>query len=211
MRLWTYYRKKLLENLNIKTEKNDVVLDVWCFDWYWLSIQIAKEKHAIDIDINPIYKDINYKKWDATQLPYEDNYFNKVFSFDVIEHVNLWKEKLFLSELYRVTKNWWEIIFTTPSKDIKLFPNFLTTWVSKKWGHYKCNWYTKEELVQLIWDKENIKILELNSRWYLNNYLFLRLLWNINKTLVMQLIDKITINDSKTIWNKWYILVKIKK
>lgn len=211
MRLWTYYRKKLLENLDIKTSEDDVVLDVWCFDGYWLSTQNAREKHAIDIDINPLYDNIKYQKWDATHLPYPDSYFDKVFAFDVIEHVEQWTERRFIEELLRVTKKWGEVIFTTPSKDIRLFPHFLTNWISKKWGHLKCNWYSKSELEAFIWDRKGIEIFELNSRGYLRYYLFLRIFWYFNKKNTKKMINKISINDSKRYWSNWYILVKIIK
>jgi len=211
MRLGTYYRKELLKNLNVKTNTNDVVLDVWCFDWYWLSTQVAQEKHAIDLDIDPIYDGINYQKWDATNLPYENEYFDKVFAFDVIEHVNLWTEKKFVEELLRVTKKWGEVLFTTPSKDIRLFPHFLTNWISKKWGHYKCNWYTKDELRTFIPKEYNIELAELDCRGYLVNYLILRLIWKINKKFVMFIIDKIAIKDSKKTGINGYIMTKIYK
>ena len=211
MRLWTYYRKELLKDLWIKTAYDDVVLDVWCFDWYWLSTQKAKEKHAIDLDIEPKYKDINYKNWDATKLPYKDLFFDKVFAFDVIEHIKEWKEKEFIKELIRVTKKDWNIILTTPSKSIRLFPSFLTNYISKKWWHYKCNWYTKNEIQYFVWNKVYISILNLNCRWYLNNYLFLRFLWKINKKLVRNILQKIAKNDSQEIWNNGYLLIKIEK
>jgi len=209
MRLWTYYRKELLKNIWIKTDISDIVLDVGCFDWYWLSTQIAKEKHAIDIDIEPLYKNINYRKWDAIKLPYKDNFFDKVFAFDVIEHITLGKEQSFINELLRVTKKWWKIILTTPSKQIKLFPVFLTDYVSKKRWHYKCNGYTSNEILIYFNPKKNIKITHLESKWYLSLYFVLRMLWIFCKPLTRYFLEQIAKMDAKKIWKHGYLLIVV--
>lgn len=139
----------MLKLLNIKAYKENV-LDVGCFDAYWLSTQSAKNKYGLDVDIDKKYRDINYIKASALNIPFEDNKFDQVFAFDVIEHLPQNTEEKFISELIRVAKNGSEIIFTTPSKNIKIFPNFLTNWINKKWGHLKCNGYSKEELSEYL-------------------------------------------------------------
>jgi ubiquinone/menaquinone biosynthesis C-methylase UbiE len=77
MRLGTYYRAELLKLLNIKADKENV-LDVGCFDAYWLSTQSAKNKYALDIDIDKKYRNINYIKASALDIPFEDNKFDQV-------------------------------------------------------------------------------------------------------------------------------------
>lgn len=110
MRLGTYFRKELLDKLNIKTFPEDIVLDVGCFDGYWLSTQKAKEKYGLDLDIVKKYKDVNYVYGSGLDIPFKNNKFNKVFAFDVIEHLPKNTEVKFLSELIRTTKFSGEII-----------------------------------------------------------------------------------------------------
>lgn len=208
MRLGTYYRKELLSNLGIKTEKSEKVLDVGCFDAYWLSTQNAKEKHAIDITIEEKYKNILYKKGSGINLPYKDGFFDKVFSFDVLEHIPKGAEKKFISELIRVTKAGGEVILTTPSNDIEIKPNFLTNWVSKKWGHYKCQGYSLKDIKKIFSLEENLYIESLSCRWYLGLYFPLRCLWPIFTSLAKKLLEKIAILDAKSYGNKGYLLIK---
>ena len=213
MRIGTYYRNEFLKNLNIKTNSNEKVLDVGCFDGYWLSTQKAKEKHAIDLDINPIYKAIKYKKGDGNKLPYKNNYFDKVFAFDVIEHVPLGTEKQFISELIRVTKKDGEITLTTPSKYIKIFPRFLTTWMSKRWGHDKCNGYSKNEILNYLNNNKikDIKFKKINCPYYFNLYFILRMLWVLNTNITKKILAKIAKKDSKIIGENGYLIIKIIK
>lgn len=212
MRMGTYYRNELLKNLNIKTEKRDIVLDVGCYDAYWLSLQKAKEKHAIDMEISPIHKNIDYKKGDATKLPYKNNYFDKVFAFEVLEHIEFGKEKRVLSELIRVTKSKGEIILSTPSKYIRLFPSFLTNLVSRKWGHYKQNGYTKEEILGFIPKRvKSIQIKELDARQYLKFYLPMRALWTVYDGLAKKILSLFAKKDATSEGNKGYLIIRIIK
>ena len=118
----TYFRTELFKKLKIETSPNDKVLDVGCFDGYWLSTQNAKEKIGLDIDIHRKYKNIRYKKGSALNIPLKSGYFDKVFAFDVIEHIPANTELQFLRELIRVTKISGSVILTVPSREIKVFP-----------------------------------------------------------------------------------------
>lgn len=172
MRLGTYYRCKLLDKIGIKATK-ERVLDVGGYDGYWLSTQKAKNKYVVDLDVEKKYKNIKYSKADATDLPFQSNYFDQVFAFDVLEHIEEGKEQKFIGELIRVCKKDGEIILSIPSDRIKIYPPFLTNFVSRKWGHFKGNGYSKSELKKILSRHKNIdfNIIE-------NNALFFRILLN---------------------------------
>ncbi len=114
--------------------RNKKVLDIGAFvpfdAVYWASV--VKEFHAIDISekvVNfgneflkkelseAIVKKIKYKQANATNLPYEDNDFDVVFSFSTIDHIpgENNRNKVF-SEIARVTKSKGYVIITLPNK-----------------------------------------------------------------------------------------------
>lgn len=114
--------------------KNKVVLNVGTFfpidEIYFASrvkefysIDIAPEiiKVAIQIadrEIHPSFRDkIKIMVADATQLPFENQYFDVAFSFSTLEHIpESTKRELAFKELIRVTKSGGYIIITVPNK-----------------------------------------------------------------------------------------------
>jgi ubiquinone/menaquinone biosynthesis C-methylase UbiE len=210
----TYFRSELFKKLKVETSLNDKVLDVGCFDGYWLSTQKAKEKVGLDIDIQKKYKNIKYVKGSALDMPFKNDYFDKVFAFDVIEHIPANTEQRFLRELIRVTKKDGSIIFTVPSENIKIFPSFLTNYVSKKWGHNKYNGLSKFIINSLLKKNLNIKyeIFDLNTKFYLNYYLLLRIFWLLNPKKTMVLLGQIIKKDiTNHKGENGYFLIKIYK
>jgi len=201
MRLGTYFRKELLDKLNIKTFPEDIVLDVGCFDGYWLSTQKAKEKYGLDLDIVKKYKDVNYVYGSGLDIPFKNNKFNKVFAFDVIEHLPKNTEVKFLSELIRTTKFSGEIILTFPSDSIRIWPNFMTNFISKRWGHYKYLGLSKHQIGKFLNNFKKIKyeIRDLNTRKYLDYYLILRFLWILDYKITKSIIRKLVKNEVKNL------------
>jgi SAM-dependent methyltransferase len=59
------------------------------------------------------YKDIRFTRYDGKAIPYEDNIFDVVYSFDVIEHCGNYD--LFTKEAVRVLKNGGWLIIGTPN------------------------------------------------------------------------------------------------
>jgi len=213
MRLGTYYRAQILKQWGIKADK-PFVLDVGGYDGYWLSTQKAKNKYVLDPDIRPDYKNIHYIKGSALRIPFAANHFDQVFAFDVLEHIEAGKDQKFLDELIRVAKKGGEIILSVPSDKIKFFPAFTANYVSKKWGHFKCHGYSKQQLNKLLakYKDINCQITDFPAFFYLLFYFPLRLCWPVLPTLVMKLIDLIAVYDSKrkSVDNDFYI-VKINK
>jgi ubiquinone/menaquinone biosynthesis C-methylase UbiE len=214
MRLGTYFRKELLNKINIKSNSSDVVLDVGCFDGYWLSTQKAKQKYGLDIDIVKKYKNIKYIKASALDIPFPKNKFDRVFAFDVIEHVPENTEIKFLSELIRVTKPGGEIVITCPSNKIRIFPQFLTEFASKKWQHFKYPGLSRNNLTKYLSKFKEIRydISDLNTKYFLQLYLMLSLLWRLNPNLTKKLILFLLDKELQSLrGNNGYYIIKIRR
>lgn len=213
MRLGSYYRVQILKHFNIKANSN-CVLDVGGYDGYWLSTQEAKNKYVLDIEIIKKYKNVKYVKGNALAIPFSDNYFDQVFAFDVLEHVNEGTEQKFISELIRVCKKNGEIILSTPSKSIKIFPSFMTNYISRKWGHYKCNGYSKGQLNIFLAKYKNInfEVIENSAFNFRLFYFPVRLCWILFPELTIKLVNLISIYDHKRkSGNNGFYIVRINK
>lgn len=197
MRLGTYYRARLLNYLNITAHGNNV-LDVGSYDGYWLSTQKAKNKYALDLDIDEKHEGIHYVRHTALDIPFRDNTFDQVFAYDVLEHIEKGKEKIFIKELIRVCKKGGEIILSTPSKAIKMSPPMLTNLISKMWGHTKCNGYTKKELRKILSSFDNIdyRILDNNAPAFRILFIGVRFLWIFWRNIAKTIVNNIAIYDS---------------
>jgi len=84
---------------------------------------------------------LGFKLLDATSLPFADNSFDVVVSFEVIEHVKDYER--FLSEIRRVLRRNGKLIFSTPNREAGAFM-FKTDW------KYHAHEFSKEELLGLM-------------------------------------------------------------
>lgn len=199
MRLGTYYRTQLFDQIRINATGKRV-LDVGGRDGYWLSTQNARDKFVVDLEIIKRHKKITYLKADALRLPFPGSFFDQVFAFDVLEHIEEGKEQCFIGELIRVCKKDGEIILSTPSSKIKIFPPFLTDYVSRKWGHFKGNGYSKQQLANLLSGYNNIKfeILDNNAFNFRMFYFSNRILWMIWPQFAKKILDIIAFFDARS-------------
>jgi ubiquinone/menaquinone biosynthesis C-methylase UbiE len=209
MRLGTYYRSLLWDKIGIKANGLKV-LDIGGFDGYWLAQQKAVEKYCIDINPQGKYEGVTYIKADALEIPFSSDYFDQVFAFEVIEHVS--NEEKFISELYRVTKPGGQIVISTPHKDIKLFPPFLSNWVSRKWGHDRVNGYYENEIRAIMPINPIAEFIYLREPFYRFFYLPLRFIWAINCTIARLLVKVIVSLDTLFLKGvNGHIIVRISK
>lgn len=154
------FKRTLLEN------KFKTALEVGCGDGYFSNIA---QKYCREIIVTDIKKSIaplvlknNNIKFiiaDGTNLPFPDEKFDLVYSFDVLEHIK--KDRLFIEENLRVLKKGGILIIVTPNKNrlvnkIKLFlgkgtkyPLYLgRDYEGKEVIHIRE--YTRKELLSLI-------------------------------------------------------------
>jgi len=102
-----------------KHVRNKKVLDVGCGNGNYTSLFAKNGNVVFGVDINDfrhkIYKDkFTYKKYNGKRLPFNNNEFDVVVSFDVIEHVE--DDVLFFSEINRVLKKGGIIYVATPNR-----------------------------------------------------------------------------------------------
>jgi len=103
-----------------------IVLDAACGVGYGTHIlaNSATKVYGIDIDKESISyaqkkyvsDNITFEVASVTKLPYEDNYFDVIVSFEIIEHLNKKEQEKFLSEIKRVLKEDGSLIISTPDK-----------------------------------------------------------------------------------------------
>jgi len=110
--------------LSLIEEWYNNVLEVWCGKWYfsyiWALNNKFKKTYGCDVykdfqeeEIWQIADYVEYKDAVNNIIPYEDNFFDLVFSMDVIEHVG--DDMFFIKEHIRTCKKWWKIIIWTPN------------------------------------------------------------------------------------------------
>lgn len=192
MKLGTYYRSLILDEMNIKANGHNV-LDVGCYDGYFLSMGRAKTK--IGIDLYPIrkYPNVNYVKGDICKLNFKNKKFDKIFALDVIEHIE--DDKAFIKTLIKLLDKGGQLVLSTPHKNIKIFPPFLTNFVNKKMWRHKRSGYLKEELISLFPRNFKIKAIKHREFFFRLFFLPLRLIWLICEPLGKFLLKIIILFD----------------
>jgi len=116
------------------------------------------ENYVIDIDENALSvidnKSCEEKKIaDACNLPYEDNFFDVVVSFDVFEHIK--NDQKAIREVYRVLKKNGALIFIVPAFQ------FLFSSHDKALNHQRR--YNKKKIKTLLSQFINLKFFFWNS------------------------------------------------
>ncbi|GEM_PF-5186417 len=98
----------------------DNILDIGCGKGTVGFFLLDKEK-----GINMVFSDIspesekyltgfNFKKCAITNTPFVDNYFDKIFCFHVISHIE--EAEIALKEMLRITKSGGKLMIVTPNK-----------------------------------------------------------------------------------------------
>lgn len=132
--------------------KNDYILDLGCGEGYGtnlLSRHVMKIV-GLDVDKNTVMnasnkygsENCNFDAYNGIKIPYSDNTFDAIVSFQVIEHVQ--NDKSFVSEIYRVLKMNGIFILTTPNRVYRLRPG------QKPWQTYHVREYYSYELEQIL-------------------------------------------------------------
>jgi len=160
------------------------VLDIGCYDGFILSNVKANIKVGIDLQTVNRFSDIQYIQDDFITHNFGDEKFDRIFAFDVLEHVE--NDEVFIKKLISLLSTNGVAVLSVPSKNIKVFPSFMQAWVDKKWGHIYRRGYETEELKNLIADSgDNVKmnIFFGNCPMFRFFYLSISLLWRVSSLM----------------------------
>lgn len=137
-------------------------LNIWCWqdpiNWYinldWIKLPWVDIIH--DLDVFP--------------YPFKDNYFDEIFSAHVLEHVwDLWRV---MTELVRITKNWWEIK--------TVVPYFTNPWTWADYTHKRAFTvgsfdYFRKDFFYNKW--LDIELIKLRIHFFWNKKIFMKSRW----------------------------------
>ncbi|MCK9606074.1 MAG: class I SAM-dependent methyltransferase [Methylomonas sp.] len=140
------------------------VLDLGCNTGYGSNIinKKCKSISGVDVSENAITfalrefsnNGIDFKVVNGKNLPFHDNQFDMITSFQVIEHIVDCSN--FIAELKRVLSPNGFVIFTTPNSCIRLDPGM------KPWNTFHVKEYTANEIERLLSEFfVNVKVLGL--------------------------------------------------
>jgi SAM-dependent methyltransferase len=173
-RLGTTYRNEVMHIL-YGDKFSGKVLDVGCYDGFHLSNIEADLRVGADPQPKGGAPGLVFVQADGRFLPFANKEFDFVFALDVIEHIE--DDLAFAKSLMQVVSSSGRIILSTPNINIRIFPSFLTRWVSIKWGHYYRLGYSPEMLRKIFGSGINIKIRPWNAFYFRLFYLPLRFLY----------------------------------
>jgi ubiquinone/menaquinone biosynthesis C-methylase UbiE len=208
-RLGQLYRTKYLQkmDMNIVGEK---ILDIGCHDSEWLSMLNGKVRIGLDLMPGKSNSGVTMIKANGCEIPFPNESFDVIYMLDVIEHIK--DDKQLIDEAVRVLKSNGKLIITTPNINIKLFPPFLTNWISRNWGHTLRIGYDPDHLRTFFKHQEEVKVLPLNALWYRNLYIPLRVLFEIFPSLTEKILDFFVHQENKKPYGeKGFLLLEISK
>lgn len=158
--------------VDIRDVENKKVLDVGCgFGWFELNAlkKGVKEIAGIEISAEDLkaartsIKDNRavFKIGGALKLPFDDNYFDTVVAWEVLEHIPRNTEDRMFKEAYRVLEKGGVLYLSTP------YDSFVSKYFDPAWWLIGHRHYSKEKLINLG-EKNGFKPSEIHvkGRWW---------------------------------------------
>jgi len=99
--------------------KKSKILDVGCGDGEYTSLFCCNNNKVFGLDIKerviPEFKKFQFVKGNAENLPFPDESFDLIISFDVLEHIS--DDQKAIKEMYRVLKRRGKVFLETPNRE----------------------------------------------------------------------------------------------
>ena len=156
-----YFERKLEIVSRIKCSR---VLDVGCGTGKYLRRIDAHERYGVDISRQMIEigkkkaKDIVLKVANAEKLPFKENYFDFVFSLDMLEHTP--NPESAISEMHRVLKNGGTMIVTTPNPKFHFILKIIES-LGLKFPEGPHEYIAKEDIQKWLYGFSSVKIYRI--------------------------------------------------
>lgn len=121
------HHRHMIAYQTAKKYTGGIVLEIGSGEGYGINILAPTSEHyfAIDKHLTPVnteLKNITFRQMNIPPLHgFDDNFFDAVVSFQVIEHIK--NDSIFLEEIYRVLKPGACMILTTPNISMSLTRN----------------------------------------------------------------------------------------
>lgn len=191
-------------------DKNIKILEIWCNIWTLNNMIYSNwYKNILWLDVNESaikkwkekYKEIknNINYYDGKKIPFWDNTFDLIISFDVIEHIP--DLSYHLKEANRVLKKWWTYLWQTPNKITNIPWEIINNKSLLKWKKYHCSLQTLKSLekrfVENWFKKIGIKKIDLENDYNIEkvkNKLWI--LW----VLLLKIVNKMPLYLQTNFW-----------
>ncbi len=213
--------KWIVENINKNDIKNKIVLNIGCgFGWFEYNFQNeVKELFSIEPteeslstvknNIHLMGNTVHFMIGSAIDLPFEDNFFDTVVSWDVIEHIPVKTENKMLEEISRVLKPEGVASISTPYKHL------INNLMDPAWFLIGHRHYSKNDMLNLA-DGTNLKVEEIfvkGGKWSIINTLNLYLAkWLFHrKPFFSRQINSLEDNEWKKGKGVYTLFVKFRK
>ncbi len=194
--LSTKLRKRRFEKFKslLDVREDDYILDVGGLPWDW--IKWGYQGKVLCLSLSGLKegfygenKNIEYRKVDVTNIPFEDNSFEVVYSNSLLEHVGEEHQERIISEIKRVGKKYWvqvpnrNFIFEPHYKFpfYHFFPRFVRLLIAK---HYtakllKHGYYLNEVDSIALPNKK-----EFTTKWFPGDDIYVEKFYGLKKSFV---------------------------
>ncbi len=171
------------------------ILDVGCYDGKLLASFKGRLRVGVDLKPEGASSSVCFVQADGRRLPFPTGCFEQVLALDVLEHVP--DDANLAGELVRVGRPGGQIFVTTPAIALRMFPPFLTDWISTRWGHHWRRGYSEQGLVGLMGSRCECTVEPWTAPAYRTLYLFLRALAAVWPALAGPLVHQIARYDAR--------------
>ena len=175
----SYMDKEYLNRVKLILKNNQKVLDIGAGKGTIIN-ELRKQFDSEFIGIDPVFEGGLVKRGSIYNIPFEDNSFDVVMVFEVLQHTFLEDA---LKEIYRVMKKNGMLIIGERNPlsifgFLKPFYEIIGNWMYPFDSPFKEKWYFKEKWIYNLkksgFEVEEIETIEGNGKKFVNRYFFIR-------------------------------------